>query len=55
MTVVISCDCPFIEGIQSWQNQCKSWSAQAWKLLGNVHKPVPKHVYTSCVQEVAKQ
>ena len=21
MTVVISCDCPFIEGVQSWQNQ----------------------------------
>ena len=32
---------------------CKSWSAQALKLLGNVH--VPKHVYTSNLQEVAKQ
>ena len=21
MTVVISCDCPFIEGMQTWQNQ----------------------------------
>ena len=36
---------------------CKCWSAQAWKLLGNVHvpKPVHKHVYSSSVQGVAKQ
>ena len=34
----------------------ESWSAQAWKLLGTVHvpKPVPKHVCSSSVQEVAK-
>ena len=34
-----------------WNNHCcKSWSVQAWKLLGNVHvsKPVP-NLCTACV------